>query len=148
MDFMTIILVVLLGVMIIFMFRSSRKRQAEAAKLQEQVVTGAQVMTSNGIFGTILDIDEETKKVLLETTPGTVLTVHRQTITRVDEPTADDDADEESASETEPGEPEFGVRVADSVDNSEAEDSGAVDSAVGTAKPARSAKAAKATDEK
>ena len=36
-------------------------------------------MTNFGVFGTILSIDEEENQVLLETSPGTVLTVHRQT---------------------------------------------------------------------
>ena len=43
-------------------------------------------MTNFGVFGTILSIDEDENQVLLETSPGTVLTVHRQTIARVVEP--------------------------------------------------------------
>ncbi|HET8780267.1 MAG TPA: preprotein translocase subunit YajC, partial [Agromyces sp.] len=74
-----------------------------------KVQPGAKVMTNFGVFGTILSMDEEENQVLLETSPGTVLTVHRQTIARVVEPVAvsvgDDDAIDAA------GEPEFGERV-------------------------------------
>ncbi|MFB2583945.1 preprotein translocase subunit YajC [Herbiconiux liukaitaii] len=75
-----------LAVLVIFMFRNSRKRQAQARELQDQVAVGAEVMTNFGLYGTILEMDEEENQVLLETTPGTVLKVHRQTVTRVVSP--------------------------------------------------------------
>ncbi|HZW40970.1 MAG TPA: preprotein translocase subunit YajC [Agromyces sp.] len=99
-----------LAVLIFFMFRNSRKRQADARNLQSKVQPGAKVMTNFGVFGTILSIDEDENQVLLETSPGTVLTVHRQTIARVVEPNAD--VVEESAAVAE-GEPEYGERVDD-----------------------------------
>ena len=59
--------------------------QAPAGRPRDpvEVVPGAKVMTNFGVFGTILSIDEEENQVQLESTPGTVLTVHRQTIARV-----------------------------------------------------------------
>ena len=108
-DPFTIIMLAVLAVLIFFMFRNSRKRKAEAEQLQSKVQPGAKVMTNFGVFGTILSMDEEENQVLLETSPGTVLTVHRQTIARVVEPVAvpvgDVDATEAA------GEPEFGERV-------------------------------------
>ncbi|WP_232331285.1 preprotein translocase subunit YajC [Agromyces laixinhei] len=95
-----------LAVLIFFMFRNSRKRKADAEQLQAKVQPGAKVMTNFGLFGTILSIDEDENQVLLETSPGTVLTVHRQTVARVIEPKADV---EEAASID--GEPEFGERL-------------------------------------
>ncbi|MFF2270705.1 preprotein translocase subunit YajC [Agromyces sp. NPDC058136] len=103
-----------LAVLIFFMFRNSRKRQAEARELQSKVQVGAKVMTNFGVFGTILSIDEEANEVLLETTPGTVLAVHRQTVARVVDPVADESTDEASAPVE--GEPEFGERVSDAAD--------------------------------
>ena len=93
-DPFTIIMLAVLAVLIFFMFRNSRKRQAEARNLQSKVQPGAKVMTNFGVFGTILSIDEDENQVLLETSPGTVLTVHRQTVARVVEPSAvaDDEA--------------------------------------------------------
>ena len=67
-------------------------------------------MTNFGVFGTILSIDEDENQVLLETSPGTVLTVHRQTIARVVTPVAAVAATEVTSAE---GEPEFGERVDD-----------------------------------
>jgi preprotein translocase subunit YajC len=107
-DPFTIIMLAVLAVLIFFMFRNSRKRQAEAKELQSKVQAGAQVMTNFGVFGKILSIDEEENRVALETSPGTVLTVHRQTIARVVEPSATDEAPESLGSE-----PEFGERVVD-----------------------------------
>ena len=88
-DPFTIIMLAVLAVLIFFMFRNSRKRKADAEQLQSKVQPGAKVMTNFGVFGTILSIDEEENQVLLETSPGTVLTVHRQTVARVVEPTVD-----------------------------------------------------------
>lgn len=106
-DPFTIIMLAVLAVLIFFMFRNSRKRQADARNLQSKVQPGAKVMTNFGVFGTILSIDEDENQVLLETSPGTVLTVHRQTIARVVEPSADV---VEEAAVTE-SEPEYGERV-------------------------------------
>lgn len=107
MDPLTIGMLAVLAVLVFFMFRNSRKRQRDAAELQSKVAVGADVMTNFGVYGTVLEIDEETNKVLLETTPGTVLSVHRQTVTRVIEPTVADDTE----AETDGSEPAFGERV-------------------------------------
>lgn len=109
-DPFTIIMLAVLAVLIFFMFRNSRKRQAEARNLQSKVQPGAKVMTNFGVFGTILSIDEDENQVLLETSPGTVLTVHRQTVARVVEPVAVAGATEVAPAE---GEPEYGERVDD-----------------------------------
>ena len=76
----------LLAVVIIFMFRSSRKRRADAEKLQTQMVPGVEVMTQHGIYGTLVSVDDEKNEAIIETTPGTKLRVHRQTLARVVEP--------------------------------------------------------------
>lgn len=109
-DPFTIIMLVVLAVLIFFMFRNSRKRQHDARELQAKVVAGAKVMTNFGVFGTILSIDEEENQVELESTPGTVLTVHRQTIARVVDAAEEAPATSTAAVE---GEPEFGQRVDD-----------------------------------
>lgn len=107
-DPFTIIMLAVLAVLIFFMFRNSRKRQQEARELQTKVVPGAKVMTNFGVFGTILAIDEEENRVELESNPGTVLTVHRQTIARVIDAV---EAPVAGASPMVEGEPEFGERV-------------------------------------
>lgn len=130
-DPITIIMLAVLAVLIFFMFRNSRKRQADAKEMQSKVQPGAQVMTNFGVFGTILSIDEDENQVLLETSPGTILTVHRQTIARVVEP-------KEAADETPAiadGEPEFGERVAEAPADETPADSTSTDQSNNDEKP-------------
>ena len=84
--------------MVIFMFRNSRKRKRDAEALQNKFVPGAEVMTQHGIYGTLISIDDEKNEAIIETTPGTRLRVHRQTISRVIDPIeAEQDVIEEPA---------------------------------------------------
>ena len=116
MDPLTIIMVVVLAALVFFMFRNSRKRQRDAAALREKIVPGAEVMTNHGIYGKLLSIDDDENIALIETTPGTILKVHRQTIARVVEPTV-----EEPVEEAQPelnadhaiqlSDPEYGERI-------------------------------------
>jgi preprotein translocase subunit YajC len=124
-DFTLILLAGLLVVMIFFTWRSSRKRKADAEQMQTKLQPGAEIMTQHGIFGTLISLDDEKNEAIVETTPGTRLRVHRQTIVRVIDPTeledaADDlvaeDADVETAVEADEApvdttEPEFGERT-------------------------------------
>jgi preprotein translocase subunit YajC len=113
---MTIVMLVVLAALIFFMFRSSSRRKKQAAELQEKVVPGAEVMTNFGLFGTIVSIDAENNKVELETSPGQVVTVHRQTVSRVIEPDAPVDETENAIEDGDQArDPEFGERV-DAVD--------------------------------
>ena len=70
---------------------------------------GAEVMTQHGIYGTLISIDDEKNEAIIETTPGTRLRVHRQTVARVVDPIVaeedvidelDDDAADAPAAET------------------------------------------------
>ncbi|MFC5501704.1 preprotein translocase subunit YajC [Lysinimonas soli] len=118
-DYLTIGLVVVLAVMVIFMFRNSRKRKREAEELKSKFVPGAEVMTQHGIYGTLISIDEEKNEAVIETTPGTKLRVHRQTISRVIDPVeAEQDVIEEPAAPevnedhaVQAGEPQYGERL-------------------------------------
>ncbi len=73
----------ILGVLIFFMFRNSRKRRAEQEKMREQIVPGAEIMTNFGLFGTLKSIDEVSNIAEVETSPGNIVRVHRQTIAKV-----------------------------------------------------------------
>jgi preprotein translocase subunit YajC len=113
----------LLVVMIFFTWRSSRKRKADAEEMQSKLQPGAEVMTQHGIFGTLISIADEKNEAIIETTPGTRLRVHRQTVSRVIEPELEplddeviDDADVETSVEaddtpSDSTEPEFGERT-------------------------------------
>ena len=93
-----------LALLIFFMFRNSRKRKADLEMLQEKMVPGAEVMTNFGLFGTLVAIDDEQNVATIETSPGSTVRVHRQTLARVieDEPLETDDATVELAADDAP----------------------------------------------
>ncbi len=95
--------------MIFVMFRGNKKRQSAAQALQKNLVPGAEVMLQSGIYGTVVSLNEEENRALIETSPGTVLTVHRNAIANVVTPVeSDESATEEIAADDDP---EFGERA-------------------------------------
>jgi preprotein translocase subunit YajC len=87
-DWTTVFMVAVLAMMVLFMIRNGRKRKADAEALRAQIVEGAEVMTTTGIYGTIISIDAEKNEAVIESVPGTRFRVHPQAIARVVEPTA------------------------------------------------------------
>ncbi|WP_223987322.1 preprotein translocase subunit YajC [Arthrobacter sp. NicSoilB8] len=83
---MTILLFVMLGLFVFMMFRRNKKTQQQQAQLQSKFEPGVEVMTSFGLFGRIVNIDEAENKVTLELSPGNTATVHRQAVTKIVEP--------------------------------------------------------------
>ena len=79
----------LAALLIFFLFNSRRKQKARAEQIKTGLVPGATVMTTFGVFGTVLSIDEESNQVTIESGPGTVLRVHRQAIGQIDNPQTD-----------------------------------------------------------
>lgn len=121
-DPLSLALIAIAGVLIVFMFISSRRRRRDAETMRAKIVPGAEVMTSQGIYGTLLSVDEDKNEAIIETTPGTRLRVHSQTIAKVVEeiePAEDETQDaeilESTGAITDPDlditdEPEFGER--------------------------------------
>jgi preprotein translocase subunit YajC len=122
MDPLTIGLFALLALMIFFMFRNSKKRQREAEALRERMVPGVEVMTQQGIYGTLLSLDTENNIAVIETTPGTSLRVHSQTLAKVVEDDIVDDEVEEAEVEREAIEAEPTADVASTPTTSAAAD--------------------------
>lgn len=110
-------------VLIVFMFISSRRRRRDAETMRAKIQPGAEVMTSFGLYGTLVSVDEEKNEAFVETTPGTIVRVHSQTIAKVvDEVETSEDADEDAEILEETGaiedpsiditdEPEYGERT-------------------------------------
>lgn len=107
-DPFTLLMLGALGVLIIFMFRSNRKRQAAARELQSNMTPGVEVMLQSGIFGTIVSIDEEANRITVQSGPGTQLIVHRNAIANV-VPVAAPEDEQVPADD----DPKFGERAAD-----------------------------------
>jgi preprotein translocase subunit YajC len=98
-DVMTIGLFAVFALLIFFMFRKQKKVQAQmrekAERLKEQMVPGTEVMTQFGLFGTVVSIDTDNNKVVLELSPGNTATVHTQAVNEVvtpETPEVPDDA--------------------------------------------------------
>lgn len=82
-NWLTIAMIVLLVVMVFFMWRNSRKRRADQQKLQSAMVPGVEVMTSFGLYGRLVSVDDLAGTAELEVSPGNVVKVHRQTLVKV-----------------------------------------------------------------
>ena len=83
MDFANIALIAVLAVLVFFMFRNSRRRKAQQEELRAQIVPGAEIMTNFGLFGKLISIDEPSNVAEVEVSPGNIIRVHRQTISKV-----------------------------------------------------------------
>ncbi|MGW9626483.1 preprotein translocase subunit YajC [Microbacterium sp. NPDC055521] len=94
---MEIILFGLLGVMLVFMFVNTRKRQKQMKEQQEEKATktvpGVKVLLQGGLYGTVVSYDpvDLDKPAQIEIAPGVVIEVHSQAILRLVEETPEDD---------------------------------------------------------
>jgi len=76
-------LVIALGFIIFMMFFNGRKRKKAQADMQSGIKVGAYVLLHSGIMGSIVNIDEKT--LIVETTPGTKLTVLKGAVRSIEE---------------------------------------------------------------
>jgi preprotein translocase subunit YajC len=91
-----VFLIMIVGFILLMYFvmiRPQKKRQREQQDMQNSVESGSRVMTIGGLYGTVVDSDEET--VTLEASDDVFLVFARQAIARVLP------ADDEGGAETE-----------------------------------------------
>lgn len=88
MDPLTLMMIGVLALMVVMMVRNSRKQKSARDELNAKIAKGAPVMSTSGIFGTIVSINDDENEVVIETTPGTKIRLHRQAIASVVEPKA------------------------------------------------------------
>ena len=82
-----LIIVVIFGLMYFVMIRPQRNRQRQAQQQQRQVGNGSRIRTTAGMYGTIVDSDDD--NVLVEVAPGVQIKMMRRAILSVvpdDEP--------------------------------------------------------------
>ncbi|MCC3269097.1 preprotein translocase subunit YajC [Arthrobacter gengyunqii] len=93
-SFGNLLLPILLALFIFMMFRKQKKTQKTVQEQRTQMVPGTEVMTQFGLFGTILSINSEENKAVLELSPGNTATVHLQALTKVvtTEPAVEEEA--------------------------------------------------------
>jgi preprotein translocase subunit YajC len=94
-------LILLVVVFYFLLIRPQRKRQQEAVKMQNSLTPGTRVMTTTGLFATVVVVDNE--DVVLEVAPGVETRWVKAAIGRVITPgdaVAEEPADEAVADET------------------------------------------------
>jgi len=126
MDPTLILIAIALAAFIFFQFRSSKKRQKEAAERLATILPGVEIMTNFGLYGTLVSIDEDENIAVVEVAPGVEIRMHRQVILKaveapveeVPEDIVDEDAAPAEAELNEShaivgDEPQFGERTTD-----------------------------------
>jgi preprotein translocase subunit YajC len=96
-SFITLLVFALpLGLLFVFM-RNQQRRLRNQQALQQSADVGDEVLTTSGMFGTIVDEDEEQGTVTVEIAPGTHVKMLRAGIARrlTEDDIDDDDLDEE-----------------------------------------------------
>lgn len=95
MDISFLLILALAAGAMFLMTSRTRKQQREAQNFRSNLAPGQEVMTGSGLFGTIVDVDEENDIITIESTPGSRTRWLRAAIAkRVDQPV------EETATET------------------------------------------------
>jgi len=87
-----------LGLLFVFM-RNQQKRVKQQQSNQQAAQVGEEILTTSGIFGTIVDEDDDEGTVTVEIAPGTQIRMVRAGIARritEDEYEDDDDADDDA----------------------------------------------------
>ncbi|WP_245899065.1 preprotein translocase subunit YajC [Nonomuraea indica] len=91
-------LILLVVVFYFLLIRPQRKRQQEAVKMQNSLTPGTRVMTTTGLFATVVAVDNE--DVVLEVAPGIETRWVKAAIGRVVTPGEPEAAADETAGES------------------------------------------------
>ena len=84
-------LVLIFVVFYLLILRPARNRQREAMTLQSRLTPGQQIMTTAGLYATVVAVDDDV--IVLETAPGVTSRWARAAVSRiVDDPAAERDA--------------------------------------------------------
>lgn len=113
------LLIVLLAVPLFLQARKQKRAVAEQQKLQNSITAGDRVMTTSGVFGTVVSTDDDT--IDIEIAPGMTTTWVRQAVrekveTEAAEAPVDEAPDEESATEETKVEDKTETEVAESAE--------------------------------
>lgn len=94
----TLLPIIVIGLVFYFLlFRPQRRRQQQAAQMQRQVQPGQRVMTTAGMFATVVAVEDN--EVVLEVAPGVEARFVKQAIGQVVPDDVEDDVDDEADDE-------------------------------------------------
>lgn len=94
-------MVAIFALLYFVMIRPQKKRQREQQEMQNTVASGTKVITIGGLYGTVVESDDET--ITLEASDGVFLVFARQAIGRVIPP--EEEAAAESSADSDEEEP-------------------------------------------
>ena len=72
-----VMLLAMFAIVWFLMIRPQQKKQKEIRSFQNSIEKGATVVTSGGVYGTVVSVDHETAKVEVEIEKGVVVTVDK-----------------------------------------------------------------------
>ncbi len=72
-----VMLLAMFAIVWFLMIRPQQKKQKEIRSFQNSIEKGATVVTSGGVYGTVVSVDHATAKVELEIAKGVVVTVDK-----------------------------------------------------------------------
>ncbi|WP_426311753.1 preprotein translocase subunit YajC [Cellulosimicrobium sp. E-16] len=98
MDISFILILALAAGAMFLMTSRTRKQQREAQNFRATLAPGQEVMTGSGMFGTIVDVDDEADVITIESTPGNQSRWLRAAIAKLVDPPVE--AEEPEADET------------------------------------------------
>ena len=92
-----LLVIVVIAAMYFLMIRPQQRRAREAQNMRSTLGPGDEIMTSSGIYGEIVDVDETDDTILLEVAPDVVIKFARAAIARtVSQAPRDEEYDDES----------------------------------------------------
>lgn len=80
-----------------FLQRSNRRRVQETRSMQRSVEAGDEILTTSGMYGTVVDVDDDEDVIVVEVAPGMRIRMTMQAVSR--RLTEDYDEDEEEDEE-------------------------------------------------
>ena len=83
--FLLLLTAVAMIVLVVLPARRAKKAQQELKDRQAQMRPGSKVMTNFGLYGSIVEINNEDQTAQLEIAPGTVVKVHLLSVTTLEE---------------------------------------------------------------
>jgi preprotein translocase subunit YajC len=100
---LTFVIFLLPLALLFFLMRSQKRKLQAQQQLQQQAEVGDEILTTSGIYGTIVEADDDEGTVIVEIAPGTRIKMVRAGISR----RVADDVEEEYEDEVEePVEPD------------------------------------------
>jgi preprotein translocase subunit YajC len=75
-------LVLLFALLYFVMIRPQRNRQRQAMQMQREVTPGQRIITTAGVYGTVVSADDQT--MMLEIAPGVQIKIMRRAVLRVE----------------------------------------------------------------